>query len=384
MSIYLDYHAHAPLDPRVLETLTSSYQSDDANPDSRHRHGERARSALSVARAEVAALLDASASEIVFTSGATEANNLALEGSSEVLASRGRRRILIGATEHASVLLAAERLGDRGFEIERVPVGPDGGFDAATIARMAGSDTGLVSIAAANHEIGTLQPIAALSAAARAAGALFHSDLSQALGKVEVRSEHLDLASLSSHKMCGPVGVGALFVARRVRARFAASLVGGGQEGGARSGSVPVPLCVAFGTACRIAGAESAEEAVRVGALRDTLLSRMVAIGGITLNGRERDRLAGNINVCIDGVDGEALVMRLRDVASLSTGSACSSRSLTPSHVLLALGLGVESAETAIRIGLGRFTTDDEIETAAEAIEAAVRELRAARTRTAA
>ena len=370
--IYLDYQAHAPLDWRVGAVLARAFVDLDANPHSSHVAGEKARRAVDDARGQVASLIGAEAIEIVFTSGATEANNLAFGGLRERLASTGSVRVLVSAGEHPSVLAAAAAFYEN---VETVPLDSTGVVDLAALAQLLRGGAGLVSIAAANHEIGTVQPLAEISRMVRAAGALLHSDLAQAAGRIPVEMAALDLASISSHKLGGPVGIGAIAVQRTLRRHVRPLVHGGGQEGGLRPGSVPAPLCVAFGEACAIAEVEMAHDTVRVGALRDGLLERLSAVGGMIVNGGP-DRLPGNLNISFEGVDGEALVLRLRREVAISTGSACTSRSLEPSHVLTAIGVVGRRAEGAVRIGLGRSTTGVEVVAAGDAIIQAVTALR--------
>jgi cysteine desulfurase len=320
-------------------------------------------------------------SEIVFTSGATESNNLALDGLADHFLANGRQQILVCAIEHPSVLAPADRLERRGFQVRRVPVGPDGRLDLVALSALLEAPTALVSVAGANHEIGTVQPLARISTLVRGHGALLHADLAQAAGKIPIDAADLDLASLSAHKLGGPFGVGALYIARELRGRFRGSIAGGGQEGRARSGTLSPPLCIAFGAACEIATRERAQEAERIGQLKDRLYEMLHLAGGVQLHGPIEDRLPGNLNLGFDDVDGEALVLHVRDALSISTGSACTATSLEPSPVLLAIGLGVEAAEQAIRIGLGRATTPVEVEAAGHALIAAVQQLRATRRR---
>lgn len=381
MPHYFDYHSHAPIDPRVRDAMVRAFDEVDANPHSTHGHGTRAHVSVETARAQIARLLGARPSEIVLTSGATEANNLAFVGVADRLEELGRTQLIVSEIEHPSVLEAAAALTKRGFEVVMIAPASDGGIAIDAIGAKITARTGLVSVGWANHEIGTIQDIAGISALARAHGALVHSDLAQAAGKVPIDAGLLDLASISAHKLHGPIGVGALFVARRLRAKMKPHLVGGGQEGGLRSGTVSAPMAVAFGAACELAADELADEAVRVAALRDDLLVRLSSIPGTSVNGRLDRRLPGNLNLCIDGVDGEALVMALAAHLSVSTGSACSANSLEPSPVLLAIGLEKARAETAIRIGLGRFTTLKQVEEAAAFIASAVASLRSARSR---
>tara|TARA_R110000796_G_scaffold250870_1_gene381063 strand:+ start:599 stop:1747 length:1149 start_codon:yes stop_codon:yes gene_type:complete len=381
MPFYLDYHAHSPIDPRVLEKLIAAYHNFDANPHSSHGHGSAAYNALERGRTQVADLIAARPSEIVFTSGATEANNLAFFGVVEHLKSRGKSRIAISSIEHASISAAAQKLQSLGFEIDVLPVNKDGLIDLDSLEAVVTDATGLVSIAAANHEIGVVQPLAEISSILRRKDVLFHSDLAQMAGKLPAFASQLDLASLSAHKLSGPSGIGALYVRRLLKPKLRASIVGGGQESGLRSGSVAVPLCVAFGYACSIALAEMPDEAVRVARYRDHLLRSLGDIIGMEVNGTLEHRLPGNLNLRFEHVDGEALVFHIQDQLSISTGSACSAKTLEPSHVLLAIGLSRGQAECSVRIGIGRFTTEDEIENAATSIRCAVEELRSIRSR---
>ena len=372
--IYLDYHAHAPLDPEVAAALAEAFLLFDANPHSHHLAGDASRQALDQARVEVARFLNCSAAEVIFTSGATEANNMAFHGTVPLMQRRGRSRILVGAGEHPSVHTAAERLA--GFRVETVALGESGLVDLDALRNQLGPDVGLVSIAWANHEVGTVQPMADIAALVRNAGALLHSDLAQACGHVPIDTALLDLASVAAHKFCGPVGIGALMVRRSLRPALDPLLVGGGQEGGARSGTTAVPLCVGFAAACVKAAKLQLEESARLAVLRDLLLNRLSQAAGLRVNGTLTSRLPGNLNVSFDDVDGEALVMRVRDQIAISTGSACSADSLEPSPVLLALGLDRARAESAIRIGLGRFTTEEEVVMAARFVLDAVTTLR--------
>lgn len=381
MPIYLDYHAHAPIDPRVLDVLVSAYGAFDANPHSTHLHGVDAHIAVERARASIAALIQARPSEIIFTSGATESNNLAFFGLDPLLSAGGRTRIAVGSLEHPSVLQAARALEKKGYQIDILPAGRDGRIDLDAVRERVTGTTGLVSVAAANHEIGTLQPISEIAAIAHSHGALMHSDLAQIAGRLPVACSQLDLASLSSHKLGGPSGIGALYVKRLIKPKLQAHLIGGGQEAGLRSGTLPVPLCVAFGEACAIGYREMDEDAARIGKLRDGLLNVLLAIPGADLNGSRDHRLPGNINIRFEDVDGEALAFYLQNKVSISTGSACSAKSLEPSPVLLAIGLSRPEAETAVRIGLGRLTAAEDVAQAASAIAAAVVDLRATRRR---
>ena len=374
--LYMDYNAHAPMDPAVLRRMTTAYEEFDANPHATSMEGEAALGAVTEARGEVAKLISARPNDIVFTSGATEANNLALLGIADHLKAEGRWTIVVSAAEHPSVLRAADHLGARGYAVRRAPLRRDGQLDLECLDVLLDHTVGLVSIAAVNHEIGAVQPIADIASRVRAAGALLHSDLAQAAGKVDLDAAWFDLGSFSAHKLSGPTGIGALYVSRPLRRVMRALQLGGGQEGGLRSGTLSVPLCVGFGVACAVARQAMPEEKARVAELRDRLLAGLVRLGGVEVNGGLRRRLPGNLNVTIRGVDAEALVLRVRPQLSIATGSACTAQSLEPSHVLLALGLSREEAESAVRISLGRFTTEVEVDLAVDILADAVEALR--------
>lgn len=356
--IYLDYHATAPPDRRVVEAMAPTMAERFGNPHAvNHRLGWAAKEAVEVARRQVAALAGADPDEIVFTSGATEANNLAIFGA---LADGGHA--VAAASEHPSVLACLAALEQAGATVTLLPVGTDGLIDPENLRRALRSETRLVSIMAANNEIGVLQPLAKIGAVCREAGVLFHSDAAQAFGKVPIDLAAVDLLSVTGHKMHGPMGIGALYVRRGVRLR--PLIHGGKQERGLRSGTLPMPLCVGFGEACRIAAAECTAEAVRVARLRDRLLEGLRAlVPELQVNGSLEYRLPGNLNVALPGVDAEALLLELPGLA-LSTGSACATGQSGPSHVLRALGLSDDLAHGSLRFGLGRFTTEAEIDRA--------------------
>lgn len=374
--VYLDYQATTPCDPRVVEAMLPFFTQRFGNPHSvEHVMGRDAEGAVEVARAQVAALIGAEPREVVFTSGATESNNIAIKGAARFAAAsgNGRRRIVTVATEHKCVLEAVRDLQADRFEQVLLPVGADGMVDAADLEHALAVPTLLVSVMAVNNETGVIQDIPRLAAIAKEAGALFHSDLAQAAGKIplDVTQWGLSLASVSGHKLYGPKGVGALFVRRRPRVRLAPLFSGGGQERGLRSGTLPAPLIVGFGEACRIAADEMADEAGRLGRLRDRLLDRLrVAIPGLTVNGSLHARLPGNLNVTLPGRDSESLMADLPDLC-VSSGSACSSASIEPSYVLRAMGLSEEAAAHSVRIGLGRFTSEADVDYAAAALVAA-------------
>ncbi|RWD27519.1 MAG: cysteine desulfurase [Mesorhizobium sp.] len=379
--IYLDYHSHSLIEPRVLPLMMDAYADVDANPHSSHKHGGAAHAAVEGARSQIAELLGSRISEVLFTSGATESNNLALVGLAEHLRAVGKKRIAVSAIEHASIIGKARDLKRQGWIIDVLPVKNTGQLDLAALEAILDESTGLVSVAWANHEIGVVQPMDEISRIVRNKGVLLHSDLAQIAGKLPVSTSSLDLASVSAHKLGGPIGIGALYVSRRLRPKLSPMLLGGGQEGGARSGTVSPPLCVGFGAACEIARVEMAQESARVARLRDRLRSRLLALQGVAQNGDDQASLPGNLNLRFEDVDGEALVFRLQEEVSLSTGSACSARTLEPSHVLLAIGLSKQQAETSVRIGLGHGSTAHEVEKAADAIERAVAALRSTRRR---
>jgi cysteine desulfurase len=374
--VYLDYHATTPVDPRVLEAMLPYFTATFGNPASAsHQWGWKAQEAVEGARREVAALVGASAREIVFTSGATESNNLAIRGVAE-RAAPDRRHVVVSAIEHKSVLESARRLEGSGWRVTIAPVGRDGRIDLEALAAIVGRDTALVSVMAANNEIGVIQPLADVSRIAHAAGARLHVDAAQAAGKipVDVEAMGIDLLSLTAHKMYGPKGCGALFV--RKRTELSPLVVGGGHERGVRSGTLNVPGIVGLGQACAIARAEMADEGARLGRLRDRLLAGLRAqIDGVTVNGSLEHRLPHNLHVNFAGVDGASLLIGVTDIA-VSSGSACGSASATPSHVLLAIAGGAAVPPASIRFGLGRFTTDDDIDYAVERFAAVVGHLR--------
>jgi cysteine desulfurase len=374
--VYLDNQATTRCDPRVLQAMLPYFVEDYGNPHSaEHVMGRRAEEAIEQARASVAALVGADEKEIVFTSGATEANNMAIKGAARFEARMGnqRRRIVTVATEHKCVLEAVADLEAEGFEAVFLPVGQDGMLDPGELRRALETPTLLVSVMAVNNETGVVQDIRALAAVAKQEGAWFHSDLAQAVGKVPVdlTGSQVDLGSISGHKLYGPKGVGALFVRRRPRVRLMPLFSGGGQERGLRSGTLPTPLIVGLGEACRLAGVEMADEAQRVDALRARLLNDLrAAIPGLQVNGSMQSRIAGNLNLTFPVV-AAADLMRGAPELCVSTGSACSSAVIEPSYVLRALGLSNEAASRTLRIGIGRFTSAADIEYAANALVAA-------------
>ena len=365
--IYLDNQATTACDSRVMAAMLPWFTSQFGNPHSaEHAMGRAAEDAVEAARAEMAALIGAEPREIVFTSGATESNNIAIKGAARFARDGARRRVVTLATEHKCVLESVRDLHAEGFEPVILPVNPDGLLDMEHLAAALQTPTLLVSVMAANNETGVIQNIAAIAALARQNGALFHTDAAQAVGKIplDMAAMGIDLASVSSHKFYGPKGVGALYVRRRPRVRVAPLFSGGGQERGLRSGTLAAPLIVGFGVACRLAAAEMVEENARVGALRDRMLARLQAdVPGLVLNGHPGQRLAGNLNVTFPAVAATELMAALPDLC-VSTGSACSSAEIETSYVLRAMGLHVDAAARTLRIGIGRFTSAADIDAA--------------------
>lgn len=364
--IYLDYQATTPTDPRVVAAMLPWFSERFGNPHSAsHAFGREAEEAVETARRQIAAIIGADPREIVFTSGATESNNLALKGVARFYAER-KDHIVTCATEHKCVLETAKQLERDGFSLTILPVGADGLLDPAAVAAAIGKRTLAVSVMAANNEIGVLQPIAAIGRLCRERGVFFHTDAAQAVGKVpiDVDAMNIDLLSLTAHKIYGPKGIGALYVRRRPRVRLAPLISGGGQERGMRSGTLPTPLCVGFGAACVLAAEEIDAAAGTRGRLRDRFLDGIRArLPDVIVNGSLVARLPGNLSLSFPGLDGERLMARLPDLA-VSTGSACTSAAIEPSHVLRAIGVPEVLARASIRFSFGRMTTEDEVDRA--------------------
>lgn len=374
--VYLDYHATTPVDPRVLDVMLPYFTETFGNPaSSSHAWGWKAQEAVEEARRRVAALIGASAREVIFTSGATESNNWAIKGVAAA-APPGRRHLVCSAIEHKCVLEVSRGMEAAGWSLSVVPVARDGRVDLQALADVVTDRTALVSIMVANNEVGVIQAMADIAAVAHAKGALVHSDAAQAVGKipVDVNALGIDLLSLTAHKMYGPKGCGALYVRRKTP--VSPLIVGGGQERGFRSGTLNVPGIVGLGYACHLDRQEMAAETSRLRAQRDRLLAGLrERAGGVIVNGSLDHRLPHNLHVSFEGVDGESLIIGVGDIA-VSSGSACSSASSTPSHVLRALlGDGPLPGAT-VRFGLGRFTTDEDIDYAIEKFTAVVRRLR--------
>ncbi len=374
--VYLDNQATTPLDPRVWQAMVPFFTEHFGNPHSaEHAMGRFAEDAVEQARAHVAALIGAEAREIVLTSGATEANNLAIKGAARFAAAQGspRRRIVTVATEHKCVLEAVADLAAEGFEPVVLPVGPDGLLDPAVLEQALETPTLLVSVMAVNNEIGVIHDLAAIGRLTRAHGALFHCDAAQGVGKISLNMSELqiDLMSISGHKLYGPKGVGALYVRRRPRARIAPLFSGGGQERGLRSGTLAPPLVVGLGEACRIAAAEMALDAGRIAGQRDRFLDALNRdVPGIVVNADRVRRIPGNLNITFPAASAAALMAELPELC-VSTGSACSSAEVEPSYVLRAIGLSDSAAARTLRVGLGRFTSPADVDYAATALAAA-------------
>jgi cysteine desulfurase len=376
--IYLDYHATTPVDRRVLEAMLPFFSEEYGNASSKsHAFGWRAEEAVEAARAQVASLVGATAKEVVWTSGATESDNLAIKGAAQFYREKGKHLVTV-KTEHKAVLDSMHALERQGFEVTFLDVERDGRLDPARLRAALRKDTILVSVMHANNETGVVHPVEEIGRITREAGVLFHCDAVQSAGKIpfDVDAANVDLASLSAHKMYGPKGVGALYVRRKPRVRLVAQMDGGGHERGFRSGTLNVPGIVGFGKAAELAIAERETEAARLLALRERLRKGILAqLDLVTLNGSLEHRLPGNLNLSFAYVEGEALMMAIKDVA-VSSGSACTSASLEPSYVLRAMGVSEDLAHSSIRFGLGRFTTEEEIDHVTRLVVDKVKKLR--------
>ncbi len=379
LPIYMDNHATTRTDPRVVEEILPYFTETFGNAASRnHEFGWIAEQAVEQARERIAKLIGATSKEIIFTSGATESDNLAIKGVAEMYKEKGNH-IITQAIEHKAVLDTCKRLEKYGFRVTYLPVQKDGRIDLDDLKRAMDDKTILVTIMTANNEIGALQPIREIGALCHERGVLFHTDAVQAIGKIpfNVIQDNVDLASLTAHKLYGPKGVGALYVRRKnPRVQLVAQIDGGGHERGMRSGTLNVPGIVGFGKACALAGESMAEEAVRLAALRDRLKdSIMSQLDEVYINGSVEHRLPGNLNISFAYVEGESLLMGINDIA-VSSGSACTSATLEPSYVLKALGAGDDLAHSSIRFGLGRFNTEAEVDYVAERVVDTVKRLR--------
>ena len=376
--IYLDYQSTTPCDPRVLEVMLPYFTEEFGNPHSRsHAYGWRAEEAVEMARAQIAKIINADIREVIFTSGATESNNLALKGVAHFYKAQ-KNHIITCVTEHKCVLDCCRHLEQEGFDITYLPVQPNGIIDLNQLKEAITDQTSIVSIMAVNNEIGVIQPLAEIGKICRERGVFFHTDAAQAIGKIpiDIEAMNIDLLSISSHKIYGPKGVGALYVRRKPRVRLVALINGGGQERGMRSGTLSPPLCVGLGEACALAQQEMAIEHARLKGLRDRFYNAILSeLEEVYLNGDFEQRIPGNLNLSFAHVEGEGLIMGVKELA-VSSGSACTSASLEPSYVLRALGVEEEMAHTSLRIGFGRFTTEAEVDRAAQKIAKEVNRLR--------
>ncbi len=378
--IYLDNHSTTPMDPRVLESMLPYFTEKFGNAASRnHAFGWDAEEGVEAARKQIAKLIHADAKEIVFTSGATESNNLALKGVVEMYHEKGDH-IITSSTEHRAVLDTAKTLeAKRGVKVTYLPVDKFGMVNPEDVRNAITDKTILISVMFANNEIGTINPVKAIGKIAKEKGILFHCDATQGVGKVpiDVQDMGIDLMSFSAHKIYGPKGIGALYVRKKnPRVRIAAQMDGGGHERGMRSGTLPVPLIVGFGKACELCEQEMAADAARLSVMRDRLHATITkALEDVYLNGHPTERLPHNLNISFAYVEGESLLMGCKEIA-LSSGSACTSATLEPSYVLRALGVGAELAHSSIRFGLGRFTLDEEVDYAGKRIIETVTKLR--------
>lgn len=377
--IYLDCHATTPVDERVLAAMLPYFTEYFGNPaSSGHIYGWEAEAGVKQARSTLAEAIGASPEEIVFTSGATEANNLAIKGIAEAYFSKGRHIVTL-QTEHSAILDPCNYLQTLGFEITILPVQPDGIIDLEVFKQALRPETILVSVMAANNEIGVLQPLAEIGAICRAAGILFHTDAAQAIGKIPLNVEkmNIDLLSMTAHKVYGAKGIGALYVRRRnPRVQLSAQLHGGGHERGRRSGTLYPPQIAGFARAVEVALAEMETETKRLVGLRQQLWQQLSKLEGILLNGHPTQRLPGNLSISVEGVDGAALLLGLQPIMAVSSGAACSSATIAPSHVLTALGHSEKLAYASVRFGIGRFTTNAEIEKVAQHAIATISSLR--------
>jgi cysteine desulfurase len=379
LPIYLDYQATTPMDPRVMEAMIPYFMEKFGNPHSRsHSFGFEAEEAVEKARAQVANLIGADPKEIIFTSGATEANNLAIKGVANFYKAK-KNHIITLITEHKCVLDTCRHLQKDGFRVTYLPVQPNGIVDLKLLEESITDQTSLISIMAVHNEIGVIQPLEAIGKICRKHGVFFHTDMAQGFGKIPIDVEkcNIDLASISGHKIYGPKGIGALYIRRRPRIRLVPIINGGGQERGMRSGTNPTPLIVGLGKAAEIAGQEMEKDMTYVRNLHDRLVGAiMKGAKDVYLNGDAKIRWPGNINLSFAYIEGESMILAIKDLA-VSSGSACTSASLEPSYVLRALGLDEEMAHTSIRFGIGRFTTEEEIDYATKLILSKIDQLRA-------
>lgn len=381
LPVYMDYQATTPMDPRVIEAMVKAMQEDFGNPHSRsHFYGWRAEELVENARSQVASLINADPKEVFFTSGATESNNIAIKGVAQFYGNK-KNHIITITTEHKCVINSCRQLEQEGFEVTFLPVKQDGLVDLNELEKAITDKTCLVSIMSVNNEIGVIQPIKEIGAICRKKGVFFHTDAAQAFGKIplDVEEMNIDLMSISGHKIYGPKGVGAIYIRRKPRVRIKAQMSGGGQERGIRSGTLATPLAVGLGKAAEIAKNEMQKDFAHIRKLSKKLYDAIMEIPDIYINGAidfdGKTRYLGNLNLSFAGIEGESMIMAIKDLA-VSSGSACTSASLEPSYVLHAIGVDDSLAHTSIRFGIGRFTTEEEIDYAIEVIKSKVQKLR--------
>ncbi|MBN67098.1 MAG: IscS subfamily cysteine desulfurase [Rickettsiales bacterium] len=377
--IFMDYQSTTPTDPRVVDKMMPYFTEKFGNPHSRsHAYGWESEEAVEVAREHVADLIGASTKELVFTSGATESNNIAIKGVARFYKDK-KNHIITVSTEHKCVLDSCRHLEQDGFDVTYLPVKENGLIDLEELKAAITDKTSIVSVMAVNNEIGVIQPLKEIGAICRERGVFFHTDAAQAFGKIplDVNEMNIDLMSISGHKIYAPKGIGALYVRRRPRVRLMPLINGGGQERGMRSGTVPTPLAVGLGEAARIAKAEMQDEAARIRYLSEKFMSEVVDnVKDVYLNGDREQRWPGCINLSFAYIEGESMIMSIKDLA-VSSGSACTSASLEPSYVLRGIGVGEDLAHTSIRFGIGRFTTEEEVDRAIEIVRGSIDKLRA-------
>ncbi len=377
LPIYLDYQSTTPMDPRVIEAVVKCMREDYGNPHSRtHALGWKAEEMVEIARKQVADLIAADPKEIFFTSGATESNNLAIKGVAHFYGEKKNHVITIN-TEHKCVINSVRELEQEGFRVTFLPVQQNGLVDLKVLEEAITEETCLVSIMTVNNEIGVIQPIKEIGALCHKKGALFHTDAAQAFGKIPLNVDemNIDLMSISGHKIYGPKGVGAIYIRRKPRVRIKSLISGGGQERGIRSGTLATPLVVGLGVAAEIAKNEMTKDTAHIKKLSDKLYQGVMETTEVYLNGDKEKRFQGNLNFSFAGIEGESMIMAIKDLA-VSSGSACTSSSLEPSYVLHSLGVEDELAHTSIRFGIGRFTTEEEIDYAIALLKTKIQKLR--------
>ena len=378
--VYLDYQATTPLDRRVLESMMPYFTADFGNPHSiTHIYGERAKNAVEQAREQVASIIKADSKEIYFSSGATESNNLILKGVLEFYSKSGKNHIVITKIEHKCIMATAHYLNSKGFEVTFLDVEPSGLVSLEKLNAAIKSNTALVPVIAVNNEVGVIQPLKEIGELCKSKGVFFHTDAAQALGKIEldVNAMNIDLMSISGHKIYGPKGVGALYVRKKPKIRIMPQMHGGGQERGIRSGTLATPLCVGMGKACELLALEMHQDNQRIKDLSNYFFTKIFkSLNKIYLNGDQVNRVPHNLNISFAGVEGESLMLAISDVAAVSTGSACSSASLEGSYVLKAMGIDEELAHTSIRFGIGKFTTKEDLDKVADKLISSVKHLR--------